>query len=295
MRGIPEVSVCLPSYNGRTHLRASAESVLAQSLIDLELVVVDDGSEDETLSALDGLTDRRLSIHRNSARLGIPHNWNRALRLARARYVCLFHQDDVMHEDNLAQKVRFLEAHPRAGWVHSAIELREEPSCPRPFHVQAFEQSGTDFVLDGVSYFRRLALRGNRVIAPTVVARTDALRRIGGFNPSLAFASDYEAWLKLCVCGDVGFLSDPLVLYRWHDANASHAFHGARGLLEADAALRNAIVYLRQQSGLNELADVLLEASLVIGEQRRWLADLESEYERLARSTRIGTTPAGAR
>ncbi len=92
----PKVSVCIPTRNGAVFLAGAIRSVLAQTLADLELIVVDDASTDGTEAVVRSFSDGRVTFVAGPERLGIAGNWNRCLALATAPYVCLFHQDDVM-------------------------------------------------------------------------------------------------------------------------------------------------------------------------------------------------------
>lgn len=222
-----KVSVCIPTCNGKRFVGACLESVYTQSLADLEVIAVDDASDDGTGALLQELADGRTRVLRADARLGIPANWDRAVALARGDYVCLFHQDDVMEPGNLARKAAFLDGHPAASFVHSRVALDVQDARGEGVGEWVDDTAETA-VFAGRSYVHRLMVRGNLVCAPAVLMRRSALLAAGRFNPALGFAADYEMWMKLSVLGDVGFLPEPLVRYRWHAANATHAFD--RGL-----------------------------------------------------------------
>src|SRR5713101_5204859 len=186
------VSVCIPTYNGAEFVAQAIESVLAQSLQDFELLVVDDCSTDATLDVVRSFTDSRIRVDENDRRLGIPGNWNRCLSLGRGEYLCLFHQDDVMLPENLARKVQVLASDPTIGFVHSAVEVLIEDSAPAPL-ANWIEDASADFIVDGVGYFRKL-LFGNLICAPAVVARRQRLLDLGGFDEGLGYTPDYEMW-----------------------------------------------------------------------------------------------------
>ena len=170
----PRLSVCLPTYNGEAYVAEAVQSVLQQSYADFEIVAVDDGSSDRTLELLQAFTDPRIRLYQNPHQRGIPGNWNEAVELARGEFVCLFHQDDVMLPENLECKVQLLSADETVGFVHSAVETLVEESAPRSF-ADWVEDGMEDTVFDGLEYFRTLLLNGNRVCAPTVLARRRAL------------------------------------------------------------------------------------------------------------------------
>ena len=270
----PRASVCIPTCEGERYVAEAIESVLAQTFEDFELVVVDDRSGDRTLDIVGSYRDPRLHVHQNDERLGIGRNWNRCLELARAEFFCLFHQDDVMLPENLEQKIRLLEAEPSVGFVHSSVEFLTESDAP-PGSAHWVEDATEPFVVDGRTYFRKMILSGNRVCAPAVVARRDVVVDLGGFNQALGFALDYELWLKACVNWRVGFLSRPLVRYRWHQRNASHGFRFDRALDEGVSAATSALAFYGERGGPPEERELLAEAVATLDRERRWAAELE--------------------
>ena len=281
MGGPPRASVCIPTCDGEQFVAEAIESVLGQTYQDFELVVVDDRSGDRTLDIVRSYRDPRLHLHQNDERLGIARNWNRCLELARAEFFCLFHQDDVMLPENLEQKIRLLEAEPSVGFVHSSVEFLTESGAP-PGSAHWVEDATENFVVDGRAYFRKMILSGNRVCAPAVVARRDVLLNLGGFDENLGFALDYELWLKACVNWRVGFLSEPLVRYRWHLKNASHSFRFERALDVAVSATTSALAFYGERGGPAEERELLAEAVAALDRQRRWTAELEKAKSWLA-------------
>ena len=267
------VSVCLPTYNGAEYVEEALRSILDQTYQDFELLIVDDGSTDNTLEIVQSFSDPRIQLHRNPERLGIPGNWNRCLSLARGEYVCVFHQDDVMQPENLERKVQLLSADETVGFVHSAVETLVDESAPSSF-ADWIEDATEDTVFDGMEYFRTLLLRGNRVCAPTVMARRRALLEQGGFDRDLGFACDYAMWLRLCLTYRVGFLARPLVRYRWHGGNASHTYQFERGVEEITEAGRRALKLSQDQVTQSD-GLVLGEAFSALTKLRRWIGELE--------------------
>ena len=267
------VSVCVPTYNGAAFIEEALRSILDQTYQDFELLVVDDGSTDATLDIVQSFSDPRIQVHRNPERLGIPANWNRCLELAGGEFVCLFHQDDVMLPENLECKVQLLSADETVGFVHSGVEALVDESAPSSF-ANWIEDATEDTVFDGLEYFRTLLLRGNRVCAPTVMARRHALLEQGGFDKDLGFACDYAMWLRLCLTYRVGFLARPLIRYRWHGGNASHIYQFERGVEEIAEAGCRALKLFQDQDSQPE-GRVLGEAFSALTKLRRWISELE--------------------
>jgi glycosyltransferase involved in cell wall biosynthesis len=270
---MPAVSVCLPVCNGASFVQDAIRSILWQTTTDLELIIVDDGSTDDSVGRIQAIQDDRIRLVLNGSRRGIPGNWNHALTFATAPYVCVFHQDDVMAPANLASKLAVLESRPSIAWVHSAVTISSE-AAPRDFSGDWLEDAADDFVSDGPDYLRQLVLHGNRVAASSVVARRAAVLAAGSFQPGLPFACDYELWLRLCALGEAAYIASPLVTYRWHDGNATHQFHGARGVLDAWAAARSALRWARQRPDAAPDLAFLEDVADVTFQMRVWLSEV---------------------
>ena len=268
------LSICLPTYNGEAYLEAALSSILAQSYTAFEVVIVDDGSTDRTLDLVCQFQDSRLRVYQNPQRRGIPGNWNECIGLAQGTYVCIFHQDDIMLPNNLANKMALLTSDPSINLVHSRAEAIVEADAPTRLGDWMDKADG-DFVADGFDYFRKLALQGDCICAPAVIARREKVIAAGGFNEALGYACDYEMWMKLCVGGRVGFLHENLVQYRWHGNNASHIYQFERGVEECAQAMRNAVAYYREQTEQETIANLLAEAVEGAVEQRMWAAQLD--------------------
>src|SRR6476660_5130840 len=123
----PRVSVCIPSYNHAPYLAEAIDSVLAQTYRDFEIVLVDDGSTDDSLEIAQGYAARfpdvvRVLTHANHANLGISETVNLAYQESRGEFWSGLPSDDMLYPDKLERQVAFLDAHPNIGWLYSHAE-----------------------------------------------------------------------------------------------------------------------------------------------------------------------------
>ena len=126
----PVATFAIPCRNAGRHLRPLLQSLLAQTRQDFELLLVDDGSSDDSIAVAREVAGDRVVVHRNEPALGIGGNWNRCVDLVTTPYFCLAHQDDVYETHYLERMLAALAERPDAGFAHcraSAIDADGKP------------------------------------------------------------------------------------------------------------------------------------------------------------------------
>jgi glycosyltransferase involved in cell wall biosynthesis len=217
----PTFSAIVPAYNASATLRSAIDSVLGQSRQDFELIVVDDGSADETLELARAYEiDPRVKVVHQENR-GLPAARNVAIAQARAPYVSLLDSDDLWLPDYLARMGEALDATPAAGFAYTdAWALDERAKRIRRATAMARldppENPPTD-----PDEFLRLLIRRNFIFVGTTI-RMAALKEAGGFNETLWAAEDYELWLRMLAHGRGAVrVPGPLAVKRVHPAAMS--------------------------------------------------------------------------
>jgi glycosyltransferase involved in cell wall biosynthesis len=209
---VPLVSVLLAVHNDARFLREAVESVLRQELADLELIVIDDGSTDETPSVLEQVHDTRLVVLRNDAQSGLAESLNRGLEQAGGAYVARLDADDVALPDRLERQVARLRADSRTAIVGSAVVDLDEQGRRGRTHV----------LPRGGRPVRWHALFSSPFFHPTVLFDREALTSHGlRYDPSFEESEDYDLWTRLLAFADGDNLPEPLVLKRIHGGQAS--------------------------------------------------------------------------
>jgi len=212
----PKVSVCIDAFNYADFLPKAIESVLGQTLRDLEVIIVDDCSTDDSyaVACRYAQQDHRVRVHRNPVNLGMVKNRNACLKLAQGEFVKFVHADDYLSApDALAKLVAKLEANPAASLVACAMQfVRADGSLketsPRHFLDRRF--------LAGTTVITRCLVEQKNLIggpSATLFRRSRAGR---GFDEALFHAADLEMWFHLLEQGCFGYVAEPLVAYRWH-------------------------------------------------------------------------------
>lgn len=219
-----KVSVCIPVYNGEKYLRQCINSILSQTYRDFELVIVNDNSSDGTKRVINTFHDKRIKYYENKKNLGLVKNWNRCIDLSSGEYICIFHQDDVMEQDNLLKKVNILSSNKNVGMVYSDTTIINSNSIQTGGHWFNLLLPNTDFFRSGRSFFDLLFSNLNIICCPSVMTKREVYEGIGGFDTRLPLSVDMEMWLRISLFYDIAYLSEPLIKYRWHDDNVTHDF-----------------------------------------------------------------------
>jgi glycosyltransferase involved in cell wall biosynthesis len=226
MTGSPTVTVCIPTYNRSGLLRSALQSVLWQSRRDVEVIVSDNASTDDTEDVVRSLRDPRVVYDRNPENLGLFANLSRCLRLGSGRYRVVLPDDDLMLPGNLERKIAFLERHPTAAMVHSGFRFLDaagDPTGP----IMNWARLGEDTLEPGPSFVRRSIALGGLVCVSSVMLRSEHIAE-ERFDADDGPYADMALWLRVAGRGDVGFLPEPLSGLRVHQASASSAFQTVR-------------------------------------------------------------------
>jgi glycosyltransferase involved in cell wall biosynthesis len=204
----------------------AVQSVLGQTLRDLELIVVDDGSTDATPAILAAVSDTRLRVERCPP-AGLTRSLNHALSVARAALVARLDADDVAAPDRLERQLAFFAAHPDVGVLGG--EAREIGDAGRA--LGTWRPPADDAAL------RRTLIRYNPMIHSTVTMRRALVERVGGYDATFVVAQDYDLWMRLAAVTRLANLqSPPLVTRRLLPGRVSRARDAAR--LRAEARVR---------------------------------------------------------
>lgn len=256
----PRLSVCLPTYNRASYLKATITSILAQTLGDFELIVADNCSTDDTPNVVAAFADPRIRYVRQDANIGHYRNMNAALDLSRGRYVCIVHDDDVYAPDFLARETEVLDRYPAVGMVHCAVRLIDSGGTPLGLHRVAKRMR----IARGLEEFRRY-LGGHDVCCSTVMCRREVWMHAGPFDPQLMCA-DWLMWLNVALRTDIAYLATPLVDVRVHDSSVSSTMDPMRWYEEFVEVTRRAI---DQMGTLNVRLDTSLDRLRADGRGRQ--------------------------
>lgn len=212
---MPRVSILLTCYNHLAYLPACLEGVRSQTFQDFEIIAIDDGSTDGTREWLSQQPD--LITIFNEQNLGTYGTLNVALARAQGEFIAVLNDDDLWAPRKLQAQLDLFDAHPEIGLVHTDghfIDGKGDRMEGSPLGFE-FPRTETGDVLVDLIY-------ANKIIASAVLVRRACFDQVGSFNEEYFGSGDWEMWMRVAEKWHVGFVSEPLTMYRVHGANASH-------------------------------------------------------------------------
>ncbi|WP_412462284.1 glycosyltransferase family 2 protein [Pseudomonas sp. SC11] len=243
----PLISVIAPCYNAERFLHAALESIFAQDYPNFEVIIVDDGSSDQSLAMLQALQSTYSFTLLTQANQGVSSALNTGLRHARGVYVATPDLDDLMLPQSLSVRAAYLDAHPEVGCVAALISYMDSEGrdikAQRRSAIRTYDfaQILYDAVVTG---------------APTSLYRMQALRDAGFYDPSIK-VQDFQMTLRIAAQGyQVHELPVCVTRYRRHPGNLSRKY---RVMLEADL---QAIAPYKERPGYDHARTVLVHKAL---------------------------------
>jgi glycosyltransferase involved in cell wall biosynthesis len=212
----PCVTVVIAAYNAERFIQQTLDSVFGQSLGNIELIVVDDGSTDATPEILAAAADRRLVVMRQK-NAGVSAARNAGLAAARAPYIFFLDADDILLPDALRGMVATLDRMPQrvACFAHHLRIAEDGTPLSEGADLRWKYFPATDTL-------RHLVAK-NFIVCGAICIRTEAARAVAGFNATLRLGEDWEFWCRLAVLGDFAAMPDHIALqYRQRFASANY-------------------------------------------------------------------------
>lgn len=232
----PSVSVVIPTYNSAAFLGQAVASVCNQTYSDFELIVVDDGSTDDTQRVLEPYRERIRYLYQPN--MGESSARNRGIQESRGRYVAFLDADDLWLPHKLAVQVTFMDRTPEAVLVYSPC-LWINVAGERIFH------HGSNVVGTGtacpVDVFPKLVM-GDMIASPScVMVRRQYLEHGQAFNPAIRHSEDWDLWLRLSLQGPFMFIPEPLACYRVHHPRRRLAIEAAPDYVQQNVEILDSV------------------------------------------------------
>lgn len=262
-------SVLIAAYNHGRYIREALQSVFTQTIKDFEIIIIDDGSLDNTRTIIENEIKIRSDFSIKflfQENQGLSSTRNRAIKESKGDYIAFLDSDDVFYSQKIEKSFQYLDSHPEIAGVYSDITL--------------IDQDG-QFLREWLKYKKHFG-EGNIYInliyecffiPGSVVFRREVFDKVGGFDPNIKSVEDIDMWLRICRSYKVGVIREPLLKWRIHANNTSK---------DVVLALENIIkVYEKQlkDGRTNKTARTLFNQRLV-----EKYADLGHHYQEKGRA-----------
>ena len=210
-----EVTIIIPAYNSMPYLKSTLASVFEQTYQDFEVIVVNDGSSDETEEYISSLTDSRLRLI-NQANQGVSVARNVGISNAQGRYVAFLDADDLWRQTKLEKQVSYLENSADVGLVYTWTAMADS-NCKPTGRLSASNAEG--------NVWQELLTKTNLLgCGSTPLVRKSCFETVGLFDSELVPAEDWDMWLRIAASYSFGVIKEALVLYRANPNSLSKSY-----------------------------------------------------------------------
>jgi glycosyltransferase involved in cell wall biosynthesis len=245
----PAVTVLLPVYNAADFLAQTIQSILAQTFTDFELLLINDGSTDHSVSIVNTFTDSRIRLVHNEKNIGLIATLNKGAVLARGRYIARMDADDIALPQRLEKQVAFLDSNTGVDVVAAFVDFINTDG-------EVTGQWSVDRDAATEAGIRRLMPGTNCIAHPSVMIRTDVLRKFL-YSDAQKGAEDYDLWLRMLAAGKrIAKLPEVVLHYRIHAASITVQLKAAEPVEKR--LLRIKRKFVAAEIGRGRLGNVLL-------------------------------------
>lgn len=268
----PLISVIMPVYNSIPFLSEAIESVLHQTFESFELIIINDGSTDESKSILDLYVDSRIFVKSNNHNKGIACSLNYGISIARGQFITRMDADDVMMPKRLEKQFHYLMSHPEVGIVGSrAFCINSEGKIFGHYYV-----TRTNVLIKSRLFFEC------SLIHPSIMIRKSILDEYNiGYDVSYAHAQDYRLWVDLSDKTEFYNLPMKLLKYRIHTSAISSKKTKNRNLQFDLALLTLSEMYKKNNVMLTDK-----EMAMIVASTLGMLCNIEHDYREFPKVAR---------
>lgn len=200
----------MAAYNAADYISEAISSILQQTMEDYELLIVNDGSTDQTVEVVQSFVDPRIRLIHNDKNMGLVFTRNRALEEARGEFIAVLDSDDIAVPERLGLQYEFMRQNPAVGLSSGHAALIDESG----------QTTGDQFVVPTGNNINKEVFFGNPFINPAAIFKTEILKELKGYR-DFAPAEDFDFFLRVSEKYPVGNIDHLLVQYRVHGRNTS--------------------------------------------------------------------------
>ena len=239
----PSISVIMASYNSANYIAEALDSILSQSFGDFEIIVIDD-STDNTTDIVRGYTDPRIRLTHNDRKVGISNARNMGIAEARGEFIAFHDADDVSWPGRFQKQWFFFRQNPGVALLGGQVEMQYADGKREMVSKRKLKPSLNQL------------MNKNCFATSSVMVRGDAFREVGGFNPALDCAEDWELWIRVAKKFTVANLPDTLYTYRVTSDGITSREHRNIGLWNS------LVVDIAHDSVSDEVFDLIVQQGI---------------------------------
>lgn len=248
----PRVSVIMAVYNGERFLAEAIESILNQTLLDFEFIIVNDASTDNTEAIVRTYLekDSRIKLINNDVNSERSVSRNKGIEMSSGKYISVIDADDICLPEKLEKQVQFLDAHQDVGLVGTAFYSIDEKGKELSFHP-----SPKPWIREAIHF----------TCFPSIMVRKSCLDAVGAYRALFEPAEDYDLWMRVSEKYGVGNISEPLFRYRVHGESST-----AKQKLQMDVGTSLALEMSeeRRRTGTDKVSVISHEEAMRIKDHR---------------------------
>lgn len=207
---LPLVTVVVPCYNHDKYVKETIESIVNQTYKNIELIVIDDGSSDNSVQVIQELADKYKFTFIYRPNKGLSATLNEAIKLSKGKYFAGCASDDIYMLDKIEKQVEFMEQNPQYGMCYGKITQFEESGL-KAKKLPVIGKSGWIF---------KDLLYGCLIATPSTFIKKIVLDDVGEYDEKL-WIEDWDMWLRIAQKYQIGFINEYFTYYRRHDTNIS--------------------------------------------------------------------------
>lgn len=209
----PLVSVCIPSFNNECSIAQTIDSILNQTYENIEIILIDNGSTDNTFNVMQKYLDKKIKIHRNDKNIGVVGNWNKCIEHATGKYVCIFHADDIYSPYIIEIQVKaFNESQDIAAVFTTGYLMDDKQAIIGEISLPKINAIQIKYNFD--SLFNNILSHGNFLVCPSAMVKKEVYDNIGKFTDEYASCLDTDMWFRILKKYPIMVINKKLLLYR---------------------------------------------------------------------------------
>ena len=206
------VSICIPTYNSEKYIKECLESVVNQSYKNIEIIISDNNSTDNTLEVIKNLKISNLKIHKNQTNIGMVENFNTAASMATGKYVKLLASDDLIDKFSIEKLITPFKIYKNLVLSSSAKKIINSKS-ETIFHNISNLKTGK---YDGKRIIQKILYSGRNPVGEPSAAliKREIIDKVGGFKSIYPMTLDIDFWMTILKLGDLFYINEPLASFR---------------------------------------------------------------------------------